>query len=293
VRVSSTATIEQARLRAGRARVALLLRWRARDAHDRPLPDFLVIGAQKSGTSSLYARLVTHPQVLPALRKEVHWFDGAHADRDNAELGYRAFFPTTRARADAAAPGGQPALAGEATPFYLVHPGAPRRAARIAPDAKLVVVLRDPVMRAVSGYHHAVRFGHEQRPIDVALDPAFEEPVGPVADDGWWDDPRGAVRVRGYLERGRYAPQLRRWWEAFSRDRTLVIEDTSLRGDEGIARACEFLGLLGPSPGPRPDRNVGSYQPPPDAVVDRLRAHFAPFDEDLAQLLGTRPSWMR
>jgi hypothetical protein len=286
------AALEQARLRAGRARDAALLRRRRRDADDRPLPDFVILGAQKAGTSSLYARLAAHPQVVPALRKEVHWFDDPRADADPDARHYRAFFPTAVERARAGAADGRPARTGEATPYYLVHPGAPSRAARAAPDTKLVVVLRDPVARAVSGYHHAVRFGHEQRPIEVALDPRFEESTGAPGDTEWWDDPRSPARVRGYLTRGRYAEQLARWWEHFPRERTLVLETPSLRGDEGITRVCELLDLGGPPPARPPDRNVASYPPPPDALVARLRDHFAPVDAQLAALLGSRPGWV-
>jgi hypothetical protein len=279
--------LEQARLSAGRARDAVVLRRRRRNADDRPLPDFVILGAQKAGTSSLYARLATHPRVVPALRKEVHWFDDPRADADPGGRDYRAFFPTTAERATA----GPAARTGEATPYYLVHPGAPRRAARAAPDAKLIMVLRDPVARAVSGYHHAVRFGHEQRPIEVALDPRFEESIGTPDDVAWWDDHQSPARLRGYLARGRYAEQLARWWEHFPRERTIVLETPSLRGDEGITRVCEFLDLGGPPPPPPPDRNVGSYAPPPDALVARLRDYFTPLDAQLTELLGAGPSW--
>ena len=285
--------IEQARLRAGRARDAALLRWRLRDADDRPLPDFVILGAQKAGTSSLYARLAAHPHVVPALRKEVHWFDDPGADADPSDRHYRAFFPTAAERVAVGNADGGTARTGEATPYYLVHPGAPSRAARAAPDAKLIVVLRDPIARAVSGYHHAVRFGHEHRPIEVALDPRFEEPAGAPDDVEWWDDQQSPARLRGYLARGRYAEQLARWWEHFPRARTLVLETPSLRGDDGITRACEFLDLGGPPPARPPDRNVGSYAAPPDSLVERLRDHFAPFDAQLTELLGARPGWIR
>ena len=73
-------TIESLRLQAGRAREAVRVAAR-RNRSDRPLPDFVILGAQKAGTSSLYARLAAHPRVLPALRKEVHFFDTGPADR--------------------------------------------------------------------------------------------------------------------------------------------------------------------------------------------------------------------
>jgi Sulfotransferase domain len=258
-------------------------------ASKRPLPDFVILGAQKAGTSSLYARLVAHPCVLPALRKEVHYFDtGAptHPDR------YRAFFPTESRRAAIEQQSGAPALTGEATPYYLFHPSAPARAHSVVPDARLIAVLRDPVARAVSGYHHAVRFGHERRPIEIALDPGNEERLANVADDGWFDERESPARLRGYLARGRYAEQLERWWASFPREQLLVIESAELRAGDGFTRVLAFLGLdEAPGGAVTPDRNVGSYAPPPLALIDRLGEYFAPHNARLFAILGEQWDW--
>ena len=262
-------------LRLGAARVR---------ARSRALPDFVVIGAQKAGTSSLYAQLAAHPSVLPAIRKELHFFDRA----PQPLVRYRAWFPrrTALARLDARTGRG---ITGEATPFYLCHPAVPDRLHAAAPDARLIAVLRDPVGRAISGYHHAVRNGHEDRPIEVALDPDAVEPVD--TDPAWWDAADCPVRRRGYLARGRYAEQLERWLAVFPRDQVLVIGTETLRDGRVPPAVLDFLDLP-PAPDAVPDRNVGDYSTRPPTDLDaRLRDYFRPHDERLASLLGGGVPW--
>ena len=175
----------------------------------RRLPSFVVLGAQKAGTSSLFAQLVEHPRVLGGVRKEIHYFDR----RARSVSWYRACFPTEAHHRAVQRRVGAPTITGEATPFYLLHPAAPERLAAVIPDARLIVVVRDPVQRAVSGYHHAARFGDEHRPIEDALDPDTEEPF--VDDAAWFDRDDCPARLRGYLARGRYAEQLERWYRRF------------------------------------------------------------------------------
>ncbi len=267
--------------RAGRGLRLASARVRARS---RALPDFVVIGAQKAGTSSLYAQLAAHPSVLPAIRKELHFFD-----RRPAPLArYRAWFPRRAALAALDARTGR-GITGEATPFYLCHPEVPTRLRAAVPDARLVAVLRDPVARAISGYHHAVGNGAEDRPIEVALDPDAVEVT--VADPAWWDARDCPVRRRGYLVRSRYAEQLERWFAVFPRDQILVIGTDALRGGRVPAAVLDFLDLP-PAPDPVPDRNVGTYTTRPASGLEaRLREYFRPHDDRLASLLGTEVPW--
>jgi len=249
----------RARRAAGPAVVATR-RW---GAHGRVLPDFVVLGAQKSGTTTLYTQLTRHPAVMPALRKEVHYFDAAPRPIE----WYRAFFPRRRAMEARAATVGH-AVTGEATPFYLVHPGAPTRLRAAVPHARLVVVLRDPVERAVSGYHHAVRMGDELRPIEVALDPANVEVLPDAVD--WYDDPDCPARRRGYLVRGRYAEQLERWFTALSRAQVLVLETRELAGGVALAKTLEFLGLPTTAvDAARASRRPGASRPLPVSLCRR------------------------
>jgi len=113
------------------------------------------VGAQKAGTSSLYSYMVQHPQVLPAARKEIHYFDRHY---DKGLRWYRRHFPL-RARLSSER------LSGEASPYYLFHPHAPRRIAETLPDARILMLLRNPANRAISHYFHEARVGREKLPL--------------------------------------------------------------------------------------------------------------------------------
>jgi Sulfotransferase domain len=143
--------------------------WRMLSAGRRPLPDFLILGAQRSGTTSLYNYLAAHPLVLPAVpSKGVHYFD-KHADR--SLRWYRAHFPTRAQRRRREHPAGSPTVTGEGSPYYLFHPHGPARAAAAVPDARLIVMLRDPVERAYSHYQQEYARGFEDAgSFEAALD---------------------------------------------------------------------------------------------------------------------------
>ena len=256
------------------------------DPRPRALPDFVVVGAQKAGTSSLYGQLAAHPSVIPALRKEVHFFD-----RPPAPLArYRAWFPTIAARERLAARTGR-GITGEATPYYLCHPAVPQRLREAVPEARVIAVLRDPVARAVSGYHHAVRVGDERRPIEVALDPAAAEDLPPAAAVAWYDDPRCPLRLHGYLARGRYAEQLERWFAAFPREHLIVLDSDELRDGRIPDAVRTFLDLPPGDGAVVDDRNVGAYAPPDPGVEATLREYFRPHNARLVSLLGVELPW--
>lgn len=255
------------------------------DPRPRALPDFVIVGAQKAGTSSLYGQLAAHPSVVPALRKEVHFFD-----RRPARLArYRAWFPTRATLALVAERTGR-GITGEATPYYLCHPAVPQRLRDAVPEARIIVVLRDPVARAISGYHHCVRHG-ERRPIDVALDPANAEVLPPASDVRWYDSPHSPLRNCGYLARGRYAEQLERWFAVFPREQILVLDSEVLRAGRIPDTVLSFLELPGDDVPVVADRNVGSYPPPATALEAELREYFRPHNERLVSLLGVELPW--
>jgi hypothetical protein len=261
----------------------------------RTMPDALVIGAQRCGTSSLYKHLGRHPNAAPSLRKEVDYFTIDHA---KGERWYRAHFPL-ELRRRLARRRGRPFVTFEATPDYLFDPRAPERVKRQLPDVKLIVLLRDPVSRAVSHYHHNVRHGLE--PLDIAgaleaeddrLDGAYEE----VLDD---PDSRALdLRRYSYVGRGRYAEQLARWRALFPPEQMLVVRSADLfdPARDGFGHILDFLGL--PRWQPEEFRNYsyrnpfdGEYPDPPAEVTAFLRTRFAQADRDLVDLLGDGFRW--
>ena len=130
-------------------------------------PDFLLIGAKRGGTTSLSRYLAEHPDVLDLFPraekiKGLYYFDEQYPRGDRW---YRSHFPT-RAQRALRSRAGAPARVGEASPYYLYHPLAPTRAAAAVPDARILVVLRDPVERAYS--HWKERRSNDGDPLDFA-----------------------------------------------------------------------------------------------------------------------------
>ncbi|MEM1056854.1 MAG: sulfotransferase domain-containing protein [Bacteroidota bacterium] len=257
------------------------------------LPDFLLIGVQKGGTTSLYHYLAQHPDVLGVGAKELFYFDRRYALGENW---YRCWFPTHGAmkRARAAADG-RTVLTGEASTSYLDHPAVPLRSARLVPEAKVVAVLRDPAERALSHYFHNRRKGRE--PLDI-LDAFRAEPerLAGEAERALADPAYESEMLMhfNYLSRGHYAEHLERWAEHYPQGQTLVLrsEDLFERPAEVFSQTLAFLGLEQWQPESFPVRNPGTNR---REVADEVRAflddHYAPHNARLGAMLGPEFDW--
>ena len=249
----------------------------------RPLPDFLIIGAQKAGTTALYAYLRRHPHVTGPPWKEVSFFDRHYA---RGERWYRGNFPNVLLA--------RGALVGEASPSYLFHPLAPERVATLVPHARLIVLLRNPVDRALSHYHHEVALGREPLSFEEALAREEERTRGEVermlADGAYFSDPWWNYT---YIGRGRYAEQLERWLAVFPGEQLLVLTSDELGGRPAQAYS-RVLGFLGASP-----HELDSYprvfqQDYPDMEPETrsmLRDAFAEANRRLYELVGAEFGW--
>jgi len=252
----------------------------------RGLPSVLVIGAQRSGTTSLFNYLAQHPDVLPPLGKELHYFDFHYA---RGIRYYRGRFPYRhRLR--------RGALSLDATPYYMMHPLAPRRAAELLPDARLIAVLRNPVDRALSHYQHEVRGGREPLSFAEALDREAERLAGEEErlrrepEYYSWNHHRYA-----YTRRGLYLEQLTRWLEHYPRSQLLVLQSEWLFRNpaEATAEVHRFLGLR-PHRLPRYEDTYqqGRYERAmPPELRSRLVSYFEPHNRELFRFLGRELDW--
>lgn len=242
----------------------------------RALPDFLVIGAQKAGTTSLHALLAAHPQIALSRHKECNVL----TKRGSTKLGYRAFFPL---RSECRARGVR--RIGEATPYYLFHPLAPERAAAWLPGMRAIAILREPVERAWSHYRHSVRLRVEPLGLAEALAAEAERTRGGDGD---------GFRRYSYFARGCYAPQLERWFHAIGRERVLVLGFRELveRPAESLPRIAAFLGVDDRFSRALPERNrggdLGEIDP---AIRSELAARYERPNAELRRLLGDLPDW--
>jgi hypothetical protein len=242
------------------------------------LPSFLVIGAQKGGTTSLYEYLLGSPDVRPARRKEIHFFE-TDAQWAKGSNWYRTHFDFLRANE----------ITGEATPSLLLDPRAPARCHETVPECRLIVLLREPVARAESHYWHNVRRGREPLTFAEAVE---REPdrlaAAPLMS--------GDHKSWSYLARGRYAEQLARWLERFPREQLLVLESERFFRDPAavVREVAAWLGVDAPPTDGLEPANAGSYEPMDPALRARLEDHFRDPNAALAELLGPdAPSWAR
>ncbi|MEV1288072.1 sulfotransferase [Micromonospora sp. NPDC049679] len=254
-------------------------RWLAPGA----LPDFLVIGGQRCGTTSLHHYLADHPQVRVASGKELQFFS-LHYGR--GQRWYRGHFPS-------AVPGRR---SFEASPYYLFHPAVPARVAATLPGGRFIALLRDPVERAYSHYLHSRSYGAE--PLAFA-DALAAEPARLAAALRRGPETRAAhaaLRNHSYLARGRYAEQVERWLTHVPRERLLVLRSEDLYADPAAVygEILRFLDLepFTPAGFARHTRRVDQG---PSALTGALRAdlaaHFAPHNDRLAELLGWSRTW--
>ncbi|MEU0570641.1 sulfotransferase [Nonomuraea sp. NPDC005983] len=262
----------------------------------RLLPSFLIVGAQRCGTTSLYRALAQHPLLLkPVLHKGVHYFDVGYA---RGLPWYQGHFSLRVHAALLGSRYGARPLAFESSPYYLFHPLAGERIAADLPGVKLIVLVRDPVERACSAHAHELARGFEtESNFEYAVELEARRLAG--AEEGLRARPYSthqSHRHHAYLARGRYAAQLDRLEPLFGRDRILVIDSHRFfaEPERTYDRVLDFLGV--PRLGyPAFERHNGRSlpRPLPDSVRQALRDHFEVYDTQLIPWLDGEPSWRR
>lgn len=260
------------------------------DTEPGALPDFLIPGVQKGGTTFLYYLLNQHPHVEPATKKEINFFD---VNFSKGENWYRSHFPPRTLKDE------RGLMSGEASPYYLYHPHAARRAAQTVPGTRMVALLRDPVERAYSEYHHRYREGRETLDFEEAIEAESERLDGELAKmlaDEHYVSPNH--RKFSYLSRGIYVDQLREWHRHFDGEQLLVLESGKFFQDPGVVlkSVLKFIGLPEWEPGPElledsPARHEGDYAPMPADTRRKLEEFFRPHNERLYEYLGENFGW--
>ena len=260
----------------------------------RILPDFLIVGAQKCGTSSLYRNLVRHPSIVPAFVKEVHFFDNSRNYFQKGVGWYKAHFPSLLYKYYITHICKNDFITGEASPFYLFHPHALRRISELLPEVKIIVILRNPVDRAYSHYHHEVEKGRETLSFEDAVR-MEEERLRGEFDKLMADEKYTSLNYScyAYLLRGIYVDQLKRVYSYFEKSHVLILksEDFFKDSQSTIDKVFQFLGLPGWQMEHFKKANVGSYQKMNSATRNRLLNYFEPHNHKLYEYLGINFGW--
>lgn len=269
----------------------------------RVLPNFIIIGGQRCGTSSLYYYLTELHGVTSAATKEVHYFDDFYERGLNW---YRAQFPTTFYRSYVENALQRLFITGEASPYYIFHPHVPRRLAQVLPDIKLIALLRNPIDRAYSQHWLEVKGKYETHSFEDALELEPERTAGErekmLQDETYHSF---AHRRYTYLARGIYIDQLEYWLNSFPRAQFLILrtEDLYDRPAEVMQQTLQFLGV----PQEQIDTNKvykkykvpskkgyrNTYKAPPMNAQTRsqLVDYFRPHNARLSAFLGRDLDW--
>jgi hypothetical protein len=242
------------------------------------LPEAIIIGAQRSGTTRFYNRMVRHSQVAPSSRKEIHFYDVRY---DRGIEYYKTMFAPKLGR-----------ISMEASPYYIYHPAVAERIYRHQPDVKIIAMLRNPIDRAFSNYFHEVRRQQEPFSFEEAIEKEPNRIEG--EEERILQDPTYySVRHNqySYLARSDYAPQLQRYYDLFPSENIYIIKSEDFFEDEmGVLRDVQrYLGLI--------DFDY-PYNPPPDKKYkdmireetrQQLVEYFKPRVKELKKLTGV--SW--
>jgi hypothetical protein len=262
----------------------------------RPLPDFLIIGTKRGGTTSLWNYLLEHPLVVPMFPasenlKSNHYFYWHYA---RGEDWYRSYFATNAHRSRLQRKFGGPTMTGEASPYYLYDPRVPARVRADLPNAKIIILLRNPVERAYSQYKDRIKIHGETLSFPDALAVEPERLEGEMermlAEPDYYSRPHDYF---SYRDRGIYRPQVERWLDEFPREQVLIVRSEDFYADPAAAysRTLAFLGL--------PDHQLQNpkrfnYVPAADmdeATRQELTEFYRPHNAELAKLLDTDFGW--
>jgi hypothetical protein len=272
-----------------------LVRYGELTAESRPLPDFLIIGTKRGGTTSLWRYLLDHPLVprlFPAWNtKTSHYFEDQWS---RGEAWYRSHFPTSRQRAILERRHGGPTRVGEAAPLYLFHPLAAGRVAGLMPQVKLIVLLRDPVERAWSHWKERRSEGVEPLGFAEALAAEDERTAGErqrlIVQPGAVSE---AFDWYSYRARGRYLEHLEPWLNRFDIKQLHIIASETFYRDPAATYdgVLDFLGL----PAHRPASFAAHNDRPSDAMDPGIRAelryYYRPYNAALQNRLDLTLDW--
>lgn len=261
----------------------------------RSLPNFIIIGAVRCGTTSLYYNLCEHPGILPAAYDEIGFFDS------NYHLGwnwYRSMFPTKFKIKQTKRRYGH-CITGEDTPFYFWKEIAVKRIIESMPDVRLIAILRNPIDRAYSEYQNTLREGGEEIngriiSFEEAIDDELKR-IEAAKRDGMVKDFPSLIKQQSSLVKGIYADQLQIWFKYFSKDQILVLrnEELSKNPDQTLDKAFSFLGMPSVKIKNLQKRKVAKYPPMKDETRKFLIEFFKPHNERLYKMLGMNFDWDR
>lgn len=256
----------------------------------RTLPDFFILGAQKSATTSLYEYLTQTPWICSARWKEVQFFN-IHYDR--GLNWYKGSFPTLIYKRLKKIRNGN-SLTGEASADYLFYPLPAKRILQIVPKAKFIVILRNPIDRAYSHYNMIVKFGRENLSFEEAIKEENKRIEGErkkfTENENYYN---WNFQAYSYLARGIYVNQIKTWMNLFPRRQFLILnfEEFATNPAGMLNKTMQFLGLPNWELKEFNKFNIGKYSGMKKETRKFLIEYFKHYNEELYKFLGINFGW--
>lgn len=258
----------------------------------RILPSFIIFGVPRCGTTSLYNYLVQHPSIVPALTKEINFFA---LNFLKGVSWYKMHFPIILEKYKIRKDFRDYFMTGEGSATSIYHPHAPSRIKKIIPNVKLIVMLRNPVDRALSQYFKIVKIGREKLSFEEAIK-AEEERIRDERKKMLQEENYYSLKIHrfSYLSGGKYIEYLKPWFDLFSKEQILVLKSEDLYEEpaEIYKKTLKFLNL--------PDWELPQYKkynylddkPKMNPIIRKnLVDYFKPYNEKLYKFLGKNFSW--
>ena len=256
----------------------------------RILPDFLVIGVGRGGTTSCFHYLSQHPSIIGSAYDEIGFFD------ENFHLGlnwYRSMFPTKFLKKKIVKKFGK-CLTYDVTPAYIRKPWVARRIKELFPEIKLIVLLRNPVDKAYSHYHSSIKSGVQKYSFEEMVEEDIKtfqkfENTNSIIDDEYF---RNYIE-KSLLGRGIYAQQLKIWFELFDPKQILILtsEELSTETNKVMNKIFRFLDLPDYEIPDIVKRSTGNYTKMKMDTRKKLISFFSKYNQDLFKLLNREFDW--
>jgi len=255
----------------------------------RVFPDFIIIGTEKSGTTSLYDYMIQHPSIFAARTKEVHYFDINYV----GEWWYKSHFPTVFKK-NYFKRKNEKFVTGEATPYYLFHPLVPQRICQTLPKVKLIVILRNPIDRAYSLYHDNIRKKIENLSFEAAIkkeDERLKDEKEKILANSRYN----SIIYWGYsyLTGGIYTQQLKTWFNFFHKNQFLILktDDLQTNPNQVLNKTFSFLNVDNHEIQNLNTMNVGKYKPMETSTREFLHDYFYNYNKELENFLNMKFNW--
>jgi len=257
-----------------------------------PLPAFYLLGVQKSGTTALFDYLTQHPCVSQTI-KDIRFFDKYYQKGSNW---YRLHFPLNPSKIFSQKTKNKQYVVGDATERYFEYPHAPQRIQSLTPNAKFLIILRNPVERTYSHYNFNVIRNKENRTFEDAIDKESKrtkvEYTKMEKDKKFYSD---YYFRYAYLDRSIYATKLKRWFQIFPKEQFFIIENNELLNNTAkiYKDVLRFLNLPNLELPKYEKIFAKKYKKPKMEQLTRqqLVEFFQPYNDELYRLLGTKYDW--